>query len=230
MDRKQLDGGLRVVREAWQRGAQIITLGNGGSALTAQHYIADWNKSAFLKTRRPFRGRSLIDNIGLVMAYGNDMGFAEVFVEQLKNIMAPGDLAIAISGSGNSENVIRAVDYANANGAITLGLCGFGGGRLRQSAQHVIWAAVDDMQLCEDVHAIFGHMVMQQLCAPAMAPRSERSMAVVPGAVPVGAAVAYFNFDPSLIPAQFKGLAASGVERGTILDGSSQGNGPTSNH
>ena len=85
-------------------------------------------------------------------------------MEQLRNLLQDGDLVIAISGSGNSENVIRAVRYANDNNAITLGLCGYRGGKLKELARHVVWVDVDDMQLSEDVHAIFGHMVMQRLC------------------------------------------------------------------
>jgi len=132
--------------------------------MTALHYITDWNKMVYLNHQKPFRGRSLVDNMGLVMAYGNDMSFADIFAEQLKNIMQSGDLVIAVSGSGNSENVIRAVEYANANNGITLGLCGYSGGRLKQIAQHSIWVERNDMQLCEDIHAIFGHVVMQSLC------------------------------------------------------------------
>ena len=164
LDTDAIDNGVSVIEAAWKRGNQIITLGNGGSSMTALHYITDWAKMVPLATGRPFLGRTLVDNVGLMMAYGNDMSFSDIFVEQLKNILRPGDLVVAISGSGNSENVIRAVDYANANGAVTLGLCGFGGGRLRQKAQHVIWVNVEDMQLCEDAHAIFGHLVMQKLC------------------------------------------------------------------
>ena len=103
--------------------------------------------------------------LGLLMAYGNDLSFEDVFVSQLENVMQPDDLVIAISGSGNSENVIRAVDYANQNGATTLGLVGYSGGKLKQIAQHTIWANVQDMQLSEDIHAIFGHIVMQALCS-----------------------------------------------------------------
>ena len=117
-----------------------------------------------MKTGKPFLARSLVDNIGLIMAYGNDVSFADIFAEQLKNVLRPGDLVVAISGSGNSENVIRAVDYANENEAVTLGLCGFGGGQLRVRAQHVIWARVEDMQMAEDAHAIFGHIVTKSLC------------------------------------------------------------------
>jgi D-sedoheptulose 7-phosphate isomerase len=105
-----------------------------------------------------------VDNVGLSFAYGNDISFEDIFVEQLKNILDQGDLVIAISGSGNSENVLRAVDYANATGAVTLGLCGYSGGKLKNLARHVIWANVNDMQISEDIHSMFGHVVMQRLC------------------------------------------------------------------
>jgi D-sedoheptulose 7-phosphate isomerase len=164
INRKQIDDAVQVVADAWQAGRQIITLGNGGSSMTALHFINDWNKSVFMHGKKPFRGRSLVDNMGLVMSYANDISFQDVFIEQLKNILTPGDLVIAISGSGNSENVIRAVDYANQNGAVTLGLCGYRGGRLKTMAQHVLWVDIDDMQISEDLHAIFGHLVMQRLC------------------------------------------------------------------
>lgn len=159
-----IDNGINVIAEAWVKGRQIIALGNGGSSVTALHMITDWNKSVFMSSGRQFRGRSLVDNMGLVMAYANDTSFQDVFAEQLKGVMQPEDLVIAISGSGNSENVIRAVDYANENGGVTLGLCGYNGGKLKNKARHVVWANVNDMQLCEDIHAIFGHIVMQKLC------------------------------------------------------------------
>jgi D-sedoheptulose 7-phosphate isomerase len=166
LDHAQIDHAVSLVETAWQAGNQIITFGNGGSSMTALHFINDWNKSIFLGTGKPFRGRSLVDNMGLVMSYANDISFADVFIEQLKNLLMPGDLVIAISGSGNSENVIRAVDYANEHGGVTLGLCGYRGGKLKERAQHVVWADVDDMQLSEDVHAMFGHIVMQSLWTP----------------------------------------------------------------
>jgi len=165
MDKKSIDEGINLVKAAWKNNSQIITLGNGGSSLTALHFINDWNKSLFLSKKKQFRGRSLVDNIGLVMSYSNDISFDDVFVEQLKNILEPNDLVIAISGSGNSENVIRAIEYANQNDALTIGLCGYRGGELKKIAQHSIWADIDDMQISEDVHFIFGHMVMQKLCS-----------------------------------------------------------------
>lgn len=167
LDFAALDAGVDLVEKAWRDGKQIIVLGNGGSSLTALHLVNDWNKSIFLSNGIPFRGRTLVDNVGLIMSYANDLAFEDIFAEQLKNILMPGDLVIALSGSGNSENVIRAVDYANAHGAMTLGLCGYRGGRLKERAQQVIWVDADDMQLSEDVHFIFGHIVMQRLCAGA---------------------------------------------------------------
>lgn len=169
LDRSQIDNAIQLIADTWQAGKQIITLGNGGSSLTALHFINDWNKSIFMASGKPFRGRSLVDNMGVVMAYGNDTSFEEIFIEQLKNVMQAGDLVLAISGSGNSENVIRAVDYANENGAVTLGLCGYRGGKLKERARHIVWADVDDMQLSEDVHFFFGHIVMQRLCGYGMA-------------------------------------------------------------
>jgi D-sedoheptulose 7-phosphate isomerase len=164
VNKDEIDQAVKVVADAWQTGKQIITLGNGGSSMTALHFITDWNKSVFMHGGKPFRGRTLVDNMGLLMAYGNDISFQDIFIEQLKNIMQSGDLVIAISGSGNSENVVRAVQYANDNGGVTLGLCGYRGGKLKALAQHVLWVDIDDMQIAEDVHSIFGHMVMQRLC------------------------------------------------------------------
>jgi D-sedoheptulose 7-phosphate isomerase len=164
LDHQSFDNAVALVAQAQEDGKQIITLGNGGSSLTALHFITDWNKSIYLSTKRPFRGRTLVDNVGLTFAYANDVSFEDVFIEQLKNILNDGDLVIAISGSGNSENVLRAVRYANDRGAITLGLCGYNGGTLKQIVQHVVWANVNDMQLAEDIHSMFGHVVMQRLC------------------------------------------------------------------
>ena len=164
LDVGQIDNAIRLIENTWKKGRQIICLGNGGSALTALHFINDWNKSVYLSTGIPFRGRSLCDNIGLIMAYSNDICYEDVFVEQLKNVMQEEDLVIGISGSGNSENVIRAMQYTNGNNAITLGICGYDGGRLKEIVQYYVWANVHDMQLCEDVGHVFGHLVMQRLC------------------------------------------------------------------
>ena len=156
--------GIDLVRAAFDAGRQIITCGNGGSAYAASHYITDWNKMVNLATGRKFRGMSLCDNLGMVTAFANDVSFDEIFAGQLKAILEPGDLVIAISGSGNSPNVVRAVEYANAAGAATLAVVGYDGGALKRIARHSVWVPSFDMQLCEDVHLVFGHMVMKALC------------------------------------------------------------------
>ena len=164
LDLHAFEAGVNVVKAAFEAGTQIITCGNGGSAYAASHFITDWNKMINLATNRKFRGISLCDNLGMVTAFANDLSYDEVFAGQLKAILAPGDLVIAISGSGNSKNVVKAVEYANAAGATTLALVGYDGGRLRQIARHTVWVPSCDMQLCEDVHLMFGHMVMKELC------------------------------------------------------------------
>jgi len=164
LDKSEIDHALSLLERAWRSGKQVIIFGNGGSAMTALHFATDWSKSVYLDTGRPLLARTLIDNMGLITAYANDMEYENLFVEQLKTTMNDGDLVLAISGSGNSANIVKAIDYANANGGITLGLCGFDGGRLKDLAQHQVWANVQDMQLSEDVHAIFGHIAMQFLC------------------------------------------------------------------
>lgn len=164
MNTTEIDHALQLIRYAWDADQQIIVFGNGGSALTAQHFVTDWNKSIYMATQKPFRGRCLTENMGLITAYANDVCYEDIFVEQLKPILQKNDLVIAISGSGNSPNVLRGIEYANENDAITLGICGFNGGKLKNLAQHHLWVNVNDMQLSEDMHAIFGHIVMQTLC------------------------------------------------------------------
>jgi D-sedoheptulose 7-phosphate isomerase len=158
LDIGEINEAVDMIREAWDRGSQIICMGNGGSALTAQHYITDWNKGL----KKPFLGRCLVDNIGLITAYANDVSYDEAFERQLQTIMMPGDLVIGISGSGNSENVIRAISYANLIGH-TLGICGFDGGDLKEIAQRSVWVRCNDMQIIEDIHLAFGHMVLREL-------------------------------------------------------------------
>jgi len=156
--------GVDLIGEKFESGKKIITCGNGGSASTASHYITDWNKMVNLATGKKFRGISLCDNIGLITAYGNDISYDEVFAGQLKAIMDEGDLLVAISGSGNSPNVIKAVEYANSIGGDTLAVVGYDGGKVKGLSKTAVWVESFDMQLCEDVHLMFGHMVMKTLC------------------------------------------------------------------
>lgn len=165
MDREMFQVAVDLVRRTFDDGKKIITCGNGGSASTASHYITDWNKMVNLATGRQFRGVSLCDNVGLITAYGNDISYDEVFAGQLKALMDPGDLLVAVSGSGNSPNVLRAVEYANSIGGVTLAVVGYDGGKLLPLCQEAVWVQSFDMQMCEDVHLMFGHMVMKTLCS-----------------------------------------------------------------
>lgn len=164
LNHDEINFGINLIREKFLSGKQIFTCGNGGSASTASHYITDWNKMIRLATGKKFKGISLCDNLGLITAYANDFSYEEIFSGQLKGLMESGDLLVAISGSGNSPNVLKAVECAHQIGGDTLGVVGYDGGKLKQLAQHSILVKSFDMQLCEDVHLMFGHMVMKSLC------------------------------------------------------------------
>ena len=164
IDQRAFEAAVALVKTKFDQGRQILTCGNGGSAYAASHYITDWNKMVMLATGKKFRGISLCDNIGIVTAFANDVSYDEVFAGQLKSLLEPADLVIAVSGSGNSRNVVRAVEYASEAGADTLAVVGYDGGALRRIARYSVWVPSFDMQLCEDVHLMFGHMVMKTLC------------------------------------------------------------------
>jgi D-sedoheptulose 7-phosphate isomerase len=156
--------GIEMVRDAFINEKRIFTCGNGGSASTASHYIVDWNKMVSLTTRKKFQGVSLCDNVGLITAFGNDFSFDDVFSGQVDSLMSEGDLLVAVSGSGNSSNVLKAIKSARRSGGKVLGVVGYDGGAMMSMCDHCVWIPSFDMQLCEDVHLMFGHMVMKSLC------------------------------------------------------------------
>src|SRR5688572_19898588 len=145
-----------VMFETYQSGNLIFVIGNGGSGSNASHFCEDIGKGTLKlpddlsnDAKKRFRILSLTDNTPYILAWGNDEGFERIFVEQLKNLAGPGDLLVAISGSGNSPNVLRAVDWANRHGLNTFGCTGFGGGKLRQMAKQSLHVALDDMGIVE---------------------------------------------------------------------------------
>lgn len=164
LDTQSLSRAAALIDDTLRAGRQVITCGNGGSAATASHYVTDWQKSGVLAHGRPYRALSLVDNIGLVTAWANDVGYDEIFAGQVRAIASPGDLLVAVSGSGNSPNVLKAVEAAHDCGVDTLAVVGYDGGRLKPLARHCVWIPSFDMQLCEDLHLMFGHMVMKRLC------------------------------------------------------------------
>jgi D-sedoheptulose 7-phosphate isomerase len=149
------------ILSAYRRQARIFVMGNGGSATTASHFACDINKGCCLDLTKKFKMICLNDNLPSLMALANDLDYRSVFEEQLKNFFESGDLVIGISGSGNSENVLRAVRYARENGGATIGFSGFGGGKLAEIVDTAFVARVDDMQKVEDLHMILVHMIMQ---------------------------------------------------------------------
>lgn len=138
----------------------VFVMGNGGSAATASHFVCDFNKGASFGKPERFRVICLNDSMPTLSAYSNDVAYSEVFVEQLKNFLKPGDLVVGISCSGNSENILKAIRFANQNDAVTAGWTGFKGGKLKNLARHAVHVPVDDMQLSEDVHMILNHLFL----------------------------------------------------------------------
>ena len=141
----------------------IFIMGNGGSAATASHYVCDFNKGLTQENQKRYKFFSLNDNIPSMMAYANDVSYEDIFVEQLKNHFKEGDVVFGISGSGNSMNVIKAVEYANNHGGTTIALTGYSGGKLGSIAKHNVNVPVDDMQIAEDMHMIIDHCMMRVL-------------------------------------------------------------------
>jgi D-sedoheptulose 7-phosphate isomerase len=156
---------VRAFLGAYERQARIFIMGNGGSGATASHMACDINKGCCIDLTIKFKVVCLNDNIPTMLALANDLSYDVVFEEQLKNQFTAGDMVLGISGSGNSENVLRAIQYAAANGGQTFGWSGFGGGRLAELVDLALVVDSYDMQQVEDAHLIVAHMVMQAVHA-----------------------------------------------------------------
>ncbi|HEY3439178.1 MAG TPA: SIS domain-containing protein [Paludibaculum sp.] len=150
---------IEWLRQAREEGRTIFTCGNGGSASTASHFVCDVLKGASFNRPKRFRIMALTDSLPTLTAYSNDVSYDCVFVEQLKNFGQPGDILLSISGSGNSPNVLRAVEYANQAGLKTIGLTGRDGGQLGRLSQLEINVADPHMGRIEDGHMIICHML-----------------------------------------------------------------------
>jgi D-sedoheptulose 7-phosphate isomerase len=164
IDRGSLENVVELFWDNYQTGRRLVFCGNGGSAASASHLPADFQKNIFLEGGKPWECMALVDSIPLLTAWSNDTSFANVFAGQARSWLRPGDLLVAISGSGNSQNVLDAVAVANEIGAITVGWTGFGGGKLAQIAQYSIVLPSRNMQIVEDVHMVIGHLVFTEIC------------------------------------------------------------------
>ena len=142
IDPREVQALADAIFDCYTRGRFVFLIGNGGSGSNASHFCEDLGKGTLRREdfdnerKKRLRVLSLTDNTPYILAWGNDEGFDRVFVEQLKNLASPGDLLIAISGSGNSPNILRAVDWANRHDLKTFGCTGFDGGKLQGLAQH----------------------------------------------------------------------------------------------
>lgn len=155
---------VNVLEEARAGEAQIYVFGNGGSAATASHFCCDFNKGVSAETAGlRYRLHCLSDNVPTMTAIANDIAYEEVFREQLRDVLKADDLVVGISGSGNSRNVVHAAEYAKEKGCRVVGVTGYDGGELKKLADYHLDAAVNDMQISEDIHMVFDHLIMTVL-------------------------------------------------------------------
>ncbi len=169
IDAAQVKALADAVYQCYERGRIVFICGNGGSGSNASHLCEDLGKGTLRREdfdndrKKRLKVLSLTDNTPYILAWGNDEGFERVFVEQLKNLAGPGDLLVAISGSGNSPNVLRAVEWANAHSMKTFGCTGFSGGKLRTLAHQNLHVPLDDMGVVESIHLTAFHWVIDDL-------------------------------------------------------------------
>ena len=159
-------------RDARDRAATIYVAGNGGSAATASHWVNDLGKATKRSGRAPMRVMSLSDNVSWLTALGNDEGYERVFSGQLENFARPGDVLVVISASGNSPNLLRAVELARERGVYTIGFLGFDGGAIKKTADDSVWLETERgaYELVESIHSVLCHLVTMCLVHDRIAP------------------------------------------------------------
>jgi D-sedoheptulose 7-phosphate isomerase len=165
LDLDQLEDVCRVIEDAYRDDRFVFIIGNGGSGANASHISEDLAKATLrdFENQKRLKVLSLTDNTAGIMAWGNDEGYDRIFIEQLKNLASPGDVLLAISGSGNSPNVLRAVEWANAHGLTTVGITGFDGGKLKKMNHVNMHAEIDDMGMVETLHMVAFHWIIDDL-------------------------------------------------------------------
>jgi len=160
IDSEEISNFIDILLDARKRDATIFFMGNGGSAATASHFANDIGIGTHSQ-EKPFRAISLTDNSPIITAIANDIGYENVFLKQLQMLMQSGDVVVAISASGNSENLIKAVRYAGQNGGITFGITAFDGGELKKMTKHGIHIGTGFKEYgpAEDAHMLIDHLV-----------------------------------------------------------------------
>ncbi|MEZ4593069.1 MAG: SIS domain-containing protein [Chloroflexota bacterium] len=164
LDEVAIETAVSALHTARLNEKQVFVMGNGGSASTATHFVCDLNKNTRADWLPPFRLIGLTDNMAIFAAYANDEGYENVFVKQMANFLRPGDVVIGISASGNSENVLRAVQFANATGQnTTIGLTGFSSGKLGPLVDIHMHVPSNNIEQVEDLHLVLAHLLTTAL-------------------------------------------------------------------
>lgn len=163
LDHQQIEQAIEAYMEIYEKQGTIYIFGNGGSAASATHACGDILKGASFGLKKRFKVMSLVDNLPALMAIANDISYNDIFIEQLKNFMQPGDLVIGISGSGNSENVVKAMQYAKDNGIKTIAFCGYKGGKISEISDIIIHSKALDMEVAEDIHMIVFNVIKKEV-------------------------------------------------------------------
>ena len=169
LDLTQIEGLADDIFAAYEQGKFVFICGNGGSGSNSSHFCEDLGKSTLRREDFTKEGvkrlkvMSLTDNTPYILAWGNDEGFDRVFVEQLKNFASPGDVLIAISGSGNSPNILNAVEWGNSHGVTTWGITGYSGGKLKTLGQKNLHVPLDDMGMVESIHLVAFHWILNDI-------------------------------------------------------------------
>jgi D-sedoheptulose 7-phosphate isomerase len=155
---------IAILRQARLEQRRIFIFGNGGSAANASHFVVDMIKGAVQPNQPRYKIICLNDNMPTVTAYSNDVSYEVIFAEPLAALAGPGDIAFALSGSGNSPNVLRAMDVARQMNLTRIGLTGFAGGKLKDKCDVCVIVPSDSMQVIEDAHLVILHSIFLQLC------------------------------------------------------------------
>ncbi len=165
VDVSQVETFINLLYDAYKTRKMVFVIGNGGSAATASHLAQDLAKGTRtnLEQKDRIKALSLTDNLPFVTALGNDDGYDTIFEQQLRTFASPGDILVSISGSGNSPNIIRAVEWATKNELITVGVTGFNGGKLKTISKYSVHVPLNDMCTSESIHSIIFHYVILKI-------------------------------------------------------------------
>lgn len=167
LDLNELNKIIDILKKSYDENKSIFIVGNGGSASTASHFACDLGKGTlgnlYNSDKKRFKVISLTDNYPIMTAIGNDLSYEDIFYQQLKNLATPKDVLISLSASGNSPNILKAIDFANSIGLTTIGFLGFGGGKAAEKLHHKIIIKSYNYGIVEDLHLMLGHIVTQSL-------------------------------------------------------------------